>query len=323
MLGKDFISLADHEPEDIRDILAVAHYLKRRRVWGIIEHALAGKHLAMVFEKPSLRTRMSFEIGMCELGGRASYLGGEEVGMGRRELPIDVARVLSRYVDGIMVRTFHHAAVRDLASYAAVPVINGLCDHLHPCQALADALTIEEHLGGLSGRRIVFVGDANNVSRSLGRICIQLGASFVLACPAAYAFGAEDIADFGAAWGTTVQQVHDPRAAAAGADILYTDVWTSMGQEREREERLRSFQGYQVNGELLRLAAPDCRVMHCLPAHRGEEITAEVLEGPASIVFDQAENRLHAQKAVLRLLLATDRDAVIAAARRSLPRPAV
>jgi len=319
-LGKDFITFADLDAEDLGDLLAVSHYLKRRRARGIFENALAGRELAMVFEKPSLRTRVSFEVGMRELGGHALYLGGEEVGLGKREEPCDVARVLSRYVDAIMARTFAHEDVVDLARFAEVPVINGLSDRVHPCQVLADALTIEEHLGSLAGRRIVFIGDGNNVSRSLARICVLAGAEFVLACPEPYAFGDDDRWAFGADWGERVRQVADPLAAVAGAHVLYTDVWISMGQEAEREERLRAFEGYRIDERLLAAADPEVRIMHCLPAHRGEEITAEALEGPASIVFDQAENRLHAQKAVLRVLLADDRAEVIAAARASLTR---
>jgi ornithine carbamoyltransferase len=252
---------------------------------------------------------------MAQLAGRALYLSKEEVGLGKREAVQDVARVLSRYVDGIMIRTFAHSVVEELAAAATVPVINGLSDDAHPCQALADLLTIREHRGRSDDLHIVFIGDGNNVARSLARACQLAGSRFTLACPEAYAFSQADISDFGAAWGDGVRQLHDPAAAVAGADVLYTDVWTSMGQEAEREERLRTFAGYQINAELLAQADDDCIVMHCLPAHRGEEITEEVLEGDRSVIFDQAENRLHAQKAILRLLMADDRDKVIAAAR--------
>jgi ornithine carbamoyltransferase len=311
-----FTSLDAIDATEFSDLLAVALYLKRRRAWGVAEHALTGQTLAMVFEKPSLRTRLSFEVAMTELGGRSLYIRGEEVGMGVREPVKDVARVLSRYVQGIMARVFSHQSITDLATYGSVPVINGLSDECHPCQALADMLTIREHFGRLAGLTVVFVGDANNVCRSLARACVLAGARFVVACPAAYAFSAMDIATFGSAWGGQVTQVHDPRAAVAGAHVLYTDVWTSMGQEAEKAERVRAFQGYQINEALLALAQPDARIMHCLPAHRDEEITDAAVEHPRSIVFDQAENRLHAQKAVLRLLMAKDAATVIAAARR-------
>ncbi|TVR43089.1 MAG: ornithine carbamoyltransferase [Planctomycetota bacterium] len=311
MIAKDFLSLAAYTSEDFRLLLELAQYLKRRWRSGVREHALDGKQLAMVFEKPSLRTRVSFEVGIGQLGGRAMYLSGEEVGLGKRESVEDVARVLSRYVDGIMIRTFAHQTVVDLAKHASVPVINGLSDADHPCQALADLLTIQEHCGRVDGLRIVFIGDANNVSRSLAQACSLCGSQFILACPADYAFSQEDISGFGAAWGTRVSQLHDPVQAVAGADILYTDVWTSMGQEAEREERLRAFADYQISGKLLSQAGTACKVMHCLPAHRGEEITAEVMESPAAIVFDQAENRMHAQKAVMRLLMADDRMRIV------------
>jgi ornithine carbamoyltransferase len=317
VIGKDFITLETLDEQDLRDLLSVARYLKRRRSWGVVESALAGQTLAMYFEKPSLRTRVSFEVGMSELGGRALYLSKDEVGLGQREAVEDVARVLSRYVDGIMVRTYDHANVKLLAAHATVPGINGLCDEAHPCQALADLLTILEQFERLDALRVVFIGDGNNVARSLARGCVLAGANFVLACPEAYAFSQRDIDSFGADWSHKVQQVHDPDRAVAAAHVLYTDVWTSMGQEDEREERLRAFAGYQINATLLGKAASNVRVLHCLPAHRGEEITAEALESEASVVFDQAENRLHAQKAVMRLLMADDREAVIAQARKS------
>jgi ornithine carbamoyltransferase len=312
---RHFTSLDDLSAQEFNDLLAVAVYLKRRRAQGIREHALAGKTLAMIFEKPSLRTRLSFEVGMTELGGVATYIRGEEVGLNTREPVQDVARVVSRYVQGIMIRTFAHRNVTELAAHATVPVINGLSDACHPCQALADLLTIHEHLGATKGLKVVFVGDGNNVARSLARGCVLAGATFVLAAPKAYAFTAEDVASFGAAWGAGITHVPDVAAAARGADVLYTDVWTSMGQEAERERRLRDFAGYQIDERLVAAASPRVKVMHCLPAHRGEEITEAAVECPASIVFDQAENRLHAQKAILRLLLANDAARVIEAAR--------
>jgi len=310
-----FISLNDLTAELFRDLLAVATYLKRRRALGIPEHALTGKTLAMIFEKPSLRTRLSFEVAMSELGGRSLYVRGDEVGMGVREPARDVARVLSRYVQGIMARVYKHQSIVELAAHGSVPVINGLSDDCHPCQALADFLTIQEHLGTIAGLRLVFIGDANNVARSLARAAILAGSQLVLACPKNYAFTQADITAFGAAWGKQVIQVHDPAEAVSGAHVLYTDVWTSMGQEAEKAERIQAFSGYQINDALIAKARGDVRIMHCLPAHRDEEITDSAVEHPRSIIFDQAENRMHAQKAILRLLLANDAAAVIAAAR--------
>lgn len=312
-IGKDFLSLRDMSSDDFKRLIDVAHYLKRRWRKGVHEHSLDGQQLAMVFEKPSLRTRVSFEVGMSQLGGRAMYLSGDEVGLGKRESVEDVARVLSRYVDGIMIRTFAHEVVEGLAHAASIPVINGLSDAFHPCQALADMLTIDEHFASMRGLKVVFIGDANNVARSLALACHMAGSSFVLACPEDYAFAQEDQAAFAEAWGQSIRQVHDPRSAVEGAHVLYTDVWTSMGQEDERERRLKAFQGYQINAQLLKWADPSCKVMHCLPAHRGEEITADALEGNKSIVFDQAENRLHAQKAVMRVLMGGDRERLFAA----------
>ncbi|MBA2480522.1 MAG: ornithine carbamoyltransferase [Planctomycetes bacterium] len=314
-MATHFISLDAISAREFEDLLAVATYLKKRRAQGISEHALAGRNLAMIFEKPSLRTRLSFEVAMSELGGRSLYVRGEEVGMNSREPARDVARVLGRYVQGIMARVFHHQTVVDLARHSGVPVINGLCDRHHPCQALADFLTIREHFGTSAGLRVVFIGDANNVCRSLAQACIHSGSRFVLACPLGYGFTEADKKELGSAWGEQVTEVNDCAKAAAGAHVLYTDVWTSMGQEAERDRRLKAFQGYQISEELLARALPECRIMHCLPAHRGEEITDGAVEHPRSIIFDQAENRLHAQKAVLRLLLADDAAKVISAAR--------
>ncbi|MFW5829593.1 MAG: ornithine carbamoyltransferase [Planctomycetota bacterium] len=318
MLGKDFLSLRSLDSQDFVDLLTVAVWLKQRRLLGELETALAGKTLAMVFEKASLRTRVSFEVGMSELGGRAMYIAKDEVGLGSREPVQDVARVLSRYVQGIMIRTFAHNNVEQLAEHAGVPVINGLSDESHPCQALADYLTMLEHFDSLQGLTVVFIGDGNNVARSLARGALLCGADFVLACPEAYAFTKTDQQEFAAHWGKQIRQVHDPITAVTGADVLYSDVWTSMGQEAEKAERLRAFQGYQINDQLLAKASDRVRIMHCLPAHRGEEITDAAFESERSIIFDQAENRMHAQKAVMRLLLAEDRDEVIKAARAAM-----
>lgn len=308
---KHFLSLDALSPAQIAELLAVAVYLKRRRAQGITEHALAGKTLAMVFEKPSLRTRLSFEQAMTELGGRSLFIRGEEIGLGKREPIQDVARVLSRYVQGIMARVFKHESIVGLAKFGSVPVVNGLCDRFHPCQALGDLLTIREHLGTTKGLKIVFVGDGNNVARSLAHATVLGGSQFVLACPAGYGWSAADRTAFA---GQAVSEVNDPQQAVADAHVLYTDVWTSMGQEAEQAKRVRDFQGYQINSALIAQARPDARIMHCLPAHRDEEITDEAVEHPRSLIFDQAENRLHAQKAVLRLLMAPDADQVIAAA---------
>lgn len=312
---RHFLSLAELAPADFHALLDLALYLKERRRAGIAERALAGATLAMIFEKPSLRTRLSFEVAMEELGGRGIYIRGEEIGIGQREAVQDIARVLSRYHRGIMARVFRHQTVVDLARYGSVPVINGLSDDCHPCQVLADFLTIREHLGTTAGLTIAFIGDANNVARSLAQACILAGSRLVVASPPAYAFSAADAAAFGAHWGQSIRQVHDPAEAARGADILYTDVWTSMGQERERAARLEAFRGFTIDERLLALA-PKAKVMHCLPAHRGEEISDAAMESPQSIVFDQAENRLHAQKAVLRVLLAADGAELLGAFRK-------
>lgn len=312
-MAAHFLTLDTCTPTQLADYLAVATYLKRRRAQGIPEHALAGKTLAMVFEKPSLRTRLSFETAMSELGGRSLYIRGEEIGLGKREPIQDVARVLSRYVQGIMARVYKHESIAGMAQFGSVPVINGLCDRFHPCQALADILTIQEHLGTTKGLKVVFVGDGNNVARSLARAVVLGGSEFVLACPAGYGWKESDAQRFA---GQPVSEVNDPARAVAGAHVLYTDVWTSMGQEAEQAKRLRDFQGYQINESLIVQARSDARIMHCLPAHRDEEITDGAVEHQRSIIFDQAENRLHAQKAVLRLLMAKDAEQVVAAARK-------
>jgi ornithine carbamoyltransferase len=311
---KHFLTLDGFEAADFHGLLSLAGYLKDRRRKGIPDHCLAGKTLAMIFEKPSLRTRLSFEVAMVDFGGRGIYIRGEEIGLGEREPVQDAARVLSRYHHGIMARVFKHQTVTGLAQWAGVPVVNGLSDDSHPCQALADFQTIHEHLGTVKGLRMVFIGDANNVSRSLAHACILSGSTLVLACPKDYAFTPADIAGFGTHWGTSVVQYHDPAQAVANADVLYSDVWTSMGQEAEKAIRLKAFQGYQINEKLLAMA-PKAKVMHCLPAHRGEEITDGAMESPQSIVFDQAENRLHAQKAVLRVLMSADGPALLASMR--------
>ncbi|UCH86600.1 MAG: ornithine carbamoyltransferase [Dehalococcoidia bacterium] len=302
MHGRHLISVADLSPRDVQRVVDMALHTKNGQSVAI----LGGKTLALVFEKPSLRTRVSFDVAMQQLGGHALYLSPAEVGLGEREPVADVARVLSRYVDAIAARTFKHETVEELARWADVPVINALSDGEHPCQALADLLTIYEKKDRWQGVVLSFVGDGNNVARSLMLGAAMVGMDFRIASPPGYRVAralvdkAESLA---AASGAAVICVESPQEAVRGADVVYTDVWASMGQEKEQAERRRAFSDYQVNAELLALASPDAIVMHDLPAHRGEEIADEVIEGPQSVVFDQAENRLHAQKAVLALIL--------------------
>jgi len=300
--GRDLISIADLSAQDIRRVVDTALMMKNGRSSPVLK----GKTLALLFEKPSLRTRVSFDVAMQELGGYALYLSPAEVGLGEREPVADVARVLSRYVDAIAARTFKHETVEELARWADVPVINALSGGEHPCQALADLLTIYEKKGRWRGLVLSFVGDGNNVARSLMLGAALVGMDFRIASPQGYGIstGLVDKAkSLAAASGAAIACVESPQEAVRAADVVYTDVWTSMGQEKEQAERRRAFGGYQVNAELLALASPDAIVMHDLPARRGEEIADEVIEGPQSVVFDQAENRLHAQKAVLSLIL--------------------
>jgi ornithine carbamoyltransferase len=303
-MPKDFLSLADWPAEALREILARASELKRLDAEGERPPTLRGRVLAMFFEKPSLRTHVTFEAGMTQLGGHAILLRPEQVGIGSRESPADVARNLSRWVDGIVARTFSHALVEELAQEASIPVINGLTDLLHPCQAMADLQTIAERCE-LSQAVIAYVGDGNNVANSLLNAAAVLGLSLRIATPSSHRPAlrvrrrAESLA---AKSGARIAFLEDPVEAVKGANFVYTDTWTSMGQEQEAELRRRIFAGYQVNAALL-AHAPEAWVMHCLPAHRGEEIAEDVLDGPRSIVFDQAENRLHSQKAVLERLL--------------------
>ena len=308
-MTRHFISIADLDAATIDGLLALAARLKKERAKR--EPVLAGRSLAQIFEKPSLRTRLSFDVGMTELGGHCVYLSPQEVGLGRRESVADVARVVSRMVDAVVLRTNAHDTIEEFARCATIPVINGLSDVSHPCQGLADILTITERKGpDLRGRTIAYVGDGNNVLHSLMLCAVLRSARMRVATPEGYepmprfVETAERIAK---QTGASLELLHDPVAAVSDADVVYTDVWTSMGQEQEYERRRRSFQGYQVNAELLRHARPDAIVMHDLPAHRGEEITDDVIDGPQSVVFDQAENRLHAQKAVLCWALGGDR----------------
>ena len=294
MKGKDLISIADLDSDDIQRLISAATRLKRRR-----STALQGKVLALIFEKPSLRTKVSFDVAMKQLGGDAIYLSPAEVGLGQREPIPDVARVLSRYVDGIVARTFAHRSVELLAQYSSVPVINGLSDEEHPCQALSDLFTIQEKKGGLKGLKIAYIGDANNVANSLLLACSLVGIDFRIASPEGYKPKDAVLAKAGG----EIFYTQDPRQAVTNADVVYTDVWTSMGQEAEAERRRVAFAGYQVNRELLALAKSDAIFMHPLPAHHGEEIGEGLLDLPQSVVFDQAENRLHMQKAILVELL--------------------
>jgi len=302
---RHFVTVADWRADELREALDLALHLKREHRAGIShQDVLQGKTLAMIFQKPSLRTRVSFEVGMTHLGGHALYLGPEDIKLGKRETNEDIALNLSRYVDGIMARVFGHDTVEELARYATVPVINGLSDLHHPCQALGDMLTIREKRGALRGTTLVFIGDGNNVAHSLIEASTRLGLRFRIACPAGQEPDAEIVAAARAVGGT-VEIVHDPKEAARGADVLYTDVWTSMGQESEVGDRRKTFQAFTVDVDLVETANPECLVMHCLPAHYGEEISYEASRLPNSVLFDQAENRLHAQKAVLALLLCT------------------
>jgi ornithine carbamoyltransferase len=306
-MNRHLVTLDDLTRDDVSALFELAADLKAKRRQGVLHPLLSGKTLAMIFEKPSLRTRVTFEAGMTQLGGHAIYLTPADIRLGERETVQDAARNLERWVDGIVARTFSHQMVERLASYSRVPVINGLTDAHHPVQILCDLFTVWEKRRKVAGLRVVFVGDGNNVCHSWLQGAAKMGVHFTLACPKGYE---PDPGIFAAALeaaqasGARLTVTHDPVAAVREADVLYTDVWTSMGQEEERARRLKDFQGFQVDARLVRLAASDVLVMHCLPAHRGEEITDEVMEGPHSIVFDEAENRLHMQKAVLVRLLA-------------------
>jgi ornithine carbamoyltransferase len=302
LAGRDCLTLAEFAPGEVRLILDEALKLKMLRRSRIPFRPLFGKTLAMVFQKPSNRTRVSFEVGMYHLGGHALPLSPQEIQIGKRETPSDTGRVLARYIDAIMVRTFDHEELEELAAAADVPVINGLSDSHHPCQALADLLTVREELGEMEGVKIAYVGDGNNVAHSLALGCALTGAQLTIAHPEGHGPDPRVIV-LAAKLGNAPTITEDPQEGVAGARVVYTDVWASMGQEAEAEERKKKFMPYQVNEELMSRAAPGAIFLHCLPAHRGEEVTAGVIDGPQSRVFDQAENRLHAQKALLYLLL--------------------
>ncbi|MFP3853847.1 MAG: ornithine carbamoyltransferase [Anaerolineales bacterium] len=306
---RHFLSLADYSSAELTSILNLAIRLKDEWRHGGNPPILKNKVLAMIFQKPSLRTRVSFDMAMRHLGGDALYLSPDEIGLGKRESIADVSRVASRYVDVIMARVFAHDHILELARYASVPVINGLSDFNHPCQAMADVLTIMERFGQLKGLNVSFIGDGNNVAVSLLFACSRLGMDFSIATPEGYELPAKAVAvaeEMAQDSGSTINQSHKPRSAVEGAQVIYTDTWVSMGQEGETEERLDEFGEYQVNQELVSRADPSVIVMHCLPAHRGQEITDAVADGPHSVIFTQAENRMHAQKAILVHLLQED-----------------
>ena len=304
--GRDFLRVNDWDADELVQVLDLADRLKARQRERVEHRHLEGRSLGMIFQKPSTRTRVSFEVGMFQLGGTALYLSAGDLQLGRGETIKDTGTVLSRYLDGIMIRTFRQSDVDELAAAADIPVINGLTDDFHPCQALADVMTIRERLDTFEGVRVTYLGDGNNVCHSLMVACAKLGMDFVAATPQGYEPSEEVVSWTKAAGnvsGSSVELTQDPRAAAEGADVLYTDVWTSMGQDEERERRLADLAGFGIDDGLLQLGSERAIVLHCLPAHYGEEITEEVLYGPRSAIWDQAENRLHAQKALMALVI--------------------
>jgi ornithine carbamoyltransferase len=304
--GRDFLRIRAWSKADLETVLDLADELKRLQRRREPHRLLPGRSLGMIFQKPSTRTRVSFEVGIAQLGGFALHLAAQDLQLGRGEPIRDTATVLSRYLDAIMIRTFDQADVEELAEHADVPVLNGLTDSAHPCQALADLMTIRERLGRLEGVRLAYVGDGNNVCASLMAGAARFGMSFTAATPAGYEPEEEAVTTArraGEESGATIELVRDPAEAARGAQVLYTDVWASMGQEEEREARLRDLAGYAIDGKTVALAEPGAVVLHCLPAHYGEEITEDVLYGPQSAAWDQAENRLHAQKALMALVI--------------------
>ncbi len=306
---QDYLAISDLTPAEFGGLIETAAQLKKAWRRGKEKPLLENKTLGMIFQKPSLRTRVSFDMAMLQLGGHALYLSPQEIGLGQRESIADVARVLARYVDAIMARVFAHTHVQELARYSDKPVINGLSDYEHPCQALADLFTVYEHRGGLQGLKLAYVGDGNNVARSLMLACALSGMEFTIASPPGYHLNDESVtraAELAAETGGKIHLLENPKDAAKEADVLYTDVWASMGQEHEATQRAAIFHPYQLNAALVECAKPDVLVLHCLPAHRGQEITDHVIDGPHSVVFDQAENRMHAQKAILVELLNPD-----------------
>ena len=304
--GRSLDSLFHLTKEEIEQVLKISELLKSQLLRGEEHPLLKGKTLAMIFEKPSTRTRVSFEVGMWQLGGYALYLSASDLQLGRGETIADTAQVLSRYVDGIMARVFVHQTILDLVKYSRVPVVNGLSDFTHPCQGLADLFTVYEKKGRLSGLKLAYVGDGNNVAHSLLYGCSKVGMDITLACPKGYEPNPKVVSkakEEGRRSGGKVKVTNDPKEAVREADIVYTDVWASMGKEKEHEKRVKVFKPYQVNGKLIKEAKEDYLFMHCLPAHRGEEVTDEVADSENSVIFDQAENRLHTQKALLALIM--------------------
>ncbi|MBR0448152.1 MAG: ornithine carbamoyltransferase [Peptococcaceae bacterium] len=300
--GRDFLTLKDFTRQEIEEMVNLGIDLKAKQKAGIPTPILAGKTLGMIFQKSSTRTRVSFEVGMYQLGGSALFLSTNDLQIGRGEPIKDTARVLSRYLDGIMIRTYSHADVEELAEYADIPVINGLTDDYHPTQIIADLITIQEHKGKLEGIKFAYVGDGNNMTHSLMIGCAKVGMDVTVACPDGYMPNPEIVAlaqGYAAESGGGVTVMHDPKEAVKDVDVVYTDTWASMGQEAEKEIRKKAFAGYQVDDAMMALAKPDAIFMHCLPAYRGMEVTDEVIESPQSVVFDEAENRLHAHKAIM------------------------
>jgi ornithine carbamoyltransferase len=300
--GRSFTRVADWSRDELLEVLDLADDLKQRQRAREEHHLLPGRTLGMIFQKPSTRTRVSFEVGIYQLGGTGLYLSAGDLQLGRGETIKDTAVVLSRYLDAIMIRTFAQSDVEELAANASIPVINGLTDSAHPCQALADVMTIRERFGRLEGLKVVYLGDGNNVCASLMVACAKLRMEFVAATPPGYR-PVEEVVRIARDAGGTVELTDDPRAAVEGADVLYTDVWTSMGQEEEQQQRLGDLNGFGIDAELVKQAGKGAVVLHCLPAHYGEEITEDVLYGPQSAVWDQAENRLHTQKALMALVI--------------------
>jgi ornithine carbamoyltransferase len=306
MQCENLVSIKNLRVEDIDELFELTAKMKESYKSGETDRCLAGKTLGMIFEKSSMRTRVSFEVAMTQMGGHAIYLTKHDINLGERESIKDVAKVLSRYVDCITIRTYAHETVVELANSASVPVINALSDYTHPCQALTDLYTIKEKKGSLDNVKLVYVGDGNNVARSLAFLCAKLNVSYKAASPENYELSSEfleEVRKIAESSKTCIEQLRDPKEAVEDADVIYTDTWVSMGKEKEAVTRRNHFKGFQVNDELMSHAKRDALVMHCLPAHRGEEITDDVIDGPHSIVYDQAENRLHVQKALLKLLI--------------------
>lgn len=306
---KHFLSIEDYTTEELQQLLELTVELKKLYKGGGNDNCLAGKCMVVLFEKPSSRTRISFQVAFAQLGGTGIYIRPEDIGgLGKREPIKDLMRVLNGYVDVIVARTFDHQSVVESARYAEVPVVNALTDRAHPCQAMADMITIQEHLGRLEGVKLAYIGDGNNVANSLAWACSRLGLNFVIAAPEGYNFGQEYQEKLQSHFKQGQLMItSDPYEAVQGAEVIYTDTWTSMGQEEEKEKRVKDFAGYQVDRKLVEAAKPGAKIMHCLPAYRGLEITDEVIESKASIVFEQAENRLHFQRALLKYLLCYDK----------------